>query len=37
MYEDIDLKNLSEIRIGEWNSGAYCFDRLFLCYGSADE
>ncbi len=37
MYEGIDLKNLSEIRIGEWNSGAYCFDRLFLCYGSADE
>lgn len=37
MYEGIDLKNLSEIRIGEWNSGAYCFDRLFLCHGSADE
>lgn len=37
MYEGVDLKNLSEIRIGEWNSGAYCFDRLFLCYGTADE
>lgn len=37
MYEGIDLKSLSEIRIGEWNSGAYCFDRLFLCYGAADE
>ncbi len=37
MYEGIDLKNLSEIRIGEWNSGAYCFERLFLCYGAADE
>lgn len=37
MYEGVDLKNLSEIRIGEWNSGAYCFERLFLCYGAADE
>ncbi|MDO4385612.1 MAG: cellulase family glycosylhydrolase [Clostridia bacterium] len=37
MYEGIDLKSLSEIRIGEWNSGAYCFDRLFLCHGAADE
>lgn len=37
VYEGIDLKSLSEIRIGEWNSGAYCFDRLFLCHGAADE
>ena len=37
MYAGIDLTCLSEIRIGEWNSGRYDFERLFLCYGSADE
>lgn len=37
MYAGIDLKCLSEIRIGEWNSGDYCIERLFLCYGAADE
>ena len=37
MYAGIDLTCLSEIRIGEWNSGRYDLERLFLCYGSADE
>lgn len=36
-YTGVDLSCLSEVRIGEWNSGAYCFDRLFLCYDAADE
>lgn len=37
MFESIDLERVSEIRIGEWNSGDYLFDRLFLCFGSMDE
>lgn len=37
MFSEIDLKNLSEIRIGEWNKGDYLIDRLFLCNGSMDE
>lgn len=28
---------LTEIRIGEWNSGDYLFDRFWLCCGAADE
>lgn len=37
MFSSIDLTRLSEIRIGEWNSGDYLFDRLFLCSGALDE
>lgn len=37
MYASIDLSSLSEIRIGEWNSGDYLFERLWLCNGTMDE
>lgn len=37
MFDSIDLSRLREIRIGEWNSGNYLFDRLFLCSGALDE
>ena len=37
MFSSIDLSCLSEIRIGEWNSGDYLFDRVWLCYGAMDE
>lgn len=37
LFSSIDLTNLSEIRIGEWNSGDYLFDRVWLCYGAMDE
>lgn len=37
MYSSIDLSALCEIRIGEWNSGDYLFDRLWLCSGPMDE
>lgn len=37
MYSSIDLSSLSEIRIGEWNSGDYLFERLWLCNGTMDE
>ena len=37
MFSSIDLSSLSEIRIGEWNSGDYLFDRVWLCYGAMDE
>lgn len=36
MFDGIDLSRLAEIRIGEWNSGDYLFDRFWLCYGAAD-
>lgn len=37
MFSSIDLGKLTEICIGEWNSGEYLFDRLFLCCGAMDE
>lgn len=37
MFSSIDLTCLTEIRIGEWNSGDYLFDNLFLCHGAMDE
>ena len=37
MYSSIDLSQLSEIRIGEWNSGDYLFDKLWLCSSPVDE
>lgn len=37
MFDGIDLSRLTEIRIGEWNSGDYLFDRFWLCCGAADE
>jgi len=37
MFSSIDLSRLCEIRIGEWNSGDYLFDRLWLCSGALDE
>lgn len=29
-FSDIDLKNVKEIRIGEWNTGIYWFDQIGL-------
>lgn len=37
LFTGVDLTQLSEIRIGEWNSGDYLFENLFLCFGAADE
>ena len=37
MYSSINLSQLNEIRIGEWNSGDYLFDKLWLCSGPMDE
>ncbi|MBQ4157298.1 MAG: glycoside hydrolase family 5 protein [Clostridia bacterium] len=37
MFNGIDLGRLLEVRIGEWNSGDYLFDKLFLCNGTMDE
>lgn len=37
VYSSIDLSRLSEIRIGEWNSGDYLFDKLWLCNSPVDE
>lgn len=37
MFGSINLSKLSEIRIGEWNSGDYLIDCLWLCSGPADE
>ncbi len=37
MFSSIDLSCLAEIRIGEWNSGAYLIENLFLCHGAMDE
>ena len=37
MFSSIDLSCLTEIRIGEWNRGAYLFDNLFLCYDKNDD
>ena len=37
MFSGIDLGRLLEVRIGEWNSGDYLFDKLFLCNGTMDE
>ncbi len=37
MFSGIDLSKVSEIRIGEWNSGDYLFRELFLCNGTMDE
>ena len=37
MFSSIDLSALQVIRIGEWNSGDYLFDRFFLCHGTMDE
>lgn len=37
MFSSIDLTCLAEIRIGEWNSGDYLFDKIWLCHGAMDE
>ncbi len=37
MFSSIDLSCLKEIRIGEWNSGDYLFDNIWLCHGAMDE
>ena len=37
MFSSIDLSCLEEIRIGEWNSGAYLIENLFLGHGAMDE
>ncbi len=37
MFKGVDLSRITEVRIGEWNSGEYLFDRLFLCMGAMDE
>ena len=37
MFSSIDLTCLTEFRIGEWNSGDYLFERLWLCNGTMDE
>ena len=37
MFSSINLSKLSEVRIGEWNSGSYLFDKLWLCSGALDE
>ena len=37
LFTGIDLSSVREIRIGEWNSGDYLFDKLFLCSGVKDE
>ena len=37
MFSSIDLSCLAEIRIGEWNSGDYLFDNIWLCHGAMDE
>ncbi len=37
MFSSIDLSCLTEIRIGEWNSGDYLFDKIWLCHGAMDE
>lgn len=37
MFDGIDLSRVREIRIGEWNSGDYLFNKLFLCVGALDE
>ena len=37
MFSSIDLTCLAEIRIGEWNSGDYLFDKIWLCHGAMEE
>lgn len=37
MYSSVDLSRLVEIRIGEWNSGDYLFEQLWLCSGPMDK
>lgn len=37
MFSSIDLSSLNEIRIGEWNSGDYLIERIWLCNGAMDE
>lgn len=37
LFGSIDLSALQIIRIGEWNSGDYLLERLFLCHGAMDE
>lgn len=37
MMDGIDLTRVTEVRIGEWNSGSYEFGRIFCCVSAADE